>query len=150
MLRAPFLSPRPRLDWLSAHKAPGGSGQPNQPVERESLATLQEQRERRAGQNQSLFRDVNERIRQGKEGRTAWMGISQWVCECADEDCTERIRMSLDEYEELRENPTHFAVAPDMKHVVPDAELVVEKHEYYWVVEKVREAAEVAEQRDVR
>jgi hypothetical protein len=50
----------------------------------------QSDRERRAGENQARFRDVNERIRAAKEGRTAWMGISsQWVCECAYENCTE-------------------------------------------------------------
>jgi hypothetical protein len=114
------------------------------------MATQQEERERRAGENQSLFRDVNERVRAAKEGRTVWVGISQWVCECTDENCTERIMMSLDEYEELRANPTHFAVAPDMTHVVPDAERIVEKNEHFWVVEKLGEAAETAEERDVR
>jgi hypothetical protein len=114
------------------------------------MATLQELRERRAGENQALFRDVNEQLRAAKDGRTSWVGVSQWVCECADENCRKRIRMSLDEYENLREDSTHFAVAPDMTHVVPDVERVVEKHEHYWVVEKVRDAAEVAEERDVR
>jgi hypothetical protein len=93
---------------------------------------------------------VNERIRAAKEGRTVWVGIAQWVCECTDENCTERIMMSLDEYEELRANPTHFAVVPDMRHVVPDAERIVEKHEHFWVVEKVGEAAEAAKELDVR
>lgn len=114
------------------------------------MATVQEARERRAGENQSMFRDVNERVRAGKNGRTTWVGTSQWMCECADEECTERILMSLDEYETVRADPTHFAVAPDMTHVVPDAERIVEKHDRFWVVEKVREAAEVAEDRDVR
>jgi hypothetical protein len=114
------------------------------------MATQQENHERRVGENQALFRDVNERVRAAKDGRTAWVGISPWVCECADENCTERIMMSLDEYEELRANPTHFAVVPDTTHVVPDAERIVEKHEHFWVVEKLGEAAETAEERDVR
>jgi hypothetical protein len=114
------------------------------------MATPQEERERRAGENQSMFRDANERVRAAKKGRTAWTGVSQWLCECADEDCTERIVMTLDEYEAVRADATHFAVAPSMPHVDSDAERVVEKHEHYWVVEKVREAAEVAEERDVR
>jgi hypothetical protein len=114
------------------------------------MATRQDERERRAGENQSMFRDVNERIRQSKNGRTAWMGISQWLCECANEDCTQRITMFLDDYEQLRASPTHFAVAPDMQHVLPDVERIVEKHEQYWVVEKIGEAAEAAEERDVR
>jgi hypothetical protein len=114
------------------------------------MVSPQDARERRAGENQSTFRDVNERLRAAKEGRTTWVGISQWLCECVDEDCAERISMSLDEYEELRANPTLFAVAPDMTHVAPEVERIVEKHEHYWVVEKVDEAAEAAEERDVR
>ena len=114
------------------------------------MATQQEERERRAGENQAMFRDVNERIRAGKDGRSTWVGISQWLCECADEECTERIMMSLDEYERVRADATHFVVAPGMAHVVPDAERILEKHDGFWVVEKVREAAEVAEERDIR
>jgi hypothetical protein len=116
------------------------------------MATDVEQtnRERRAGENQALFREVNERINAAKEARSVWVNISEWVCECADESCTERIEMTPKEYEELRANPTHFAVAPAEMHVVPEVERVVEKRERYWVVEKGGEAAEVAEQLDIR
>ena len=48
-------------------------------------------------------------------------------------------------YEELRANPVHFAVASAEMHVVPEVERVVEKRERYWGVEKLGEAAEVAE-----
>src|SRR4029453_10480995 len=106
--------------------------------------------ERRVGENQALFRDVNERIEAGKQGRTAWVTISPWGGECLDETCTERIMLTLEEYEELRANPTHFAVVADDKHVAPEAERIVEKHERYWVVEKVGDAAEAAEELDVR
>jgi len=58
--------------------------------------------------------------------------------------------MTPEEYEELRTNPTHFAVAPAEMHIVPEVERVVEKRERYWVVEKQGEAAEVAEQPDIR
>ncbi len=99
---------------------------------------------RRVGQNQALFREVNERINAIKETRAVWVSISEWVCECADETCTERIDMSPEEYEELRSNPVHFAVAPAEMHVFSEAEWVVEKRE------KIGEAAEVAEQLDIR
>ena len=110
----------------------------------------QSARERRAGENQSLFREVNERINAVKESRAVWVTISEWVCECADEACTERIAMTPEEYEELRSNATHFAVAPAEMHVVPEVERVVEERERYWVVEKQGEAAEVAEELDIR
>jgi hypothetical protein len=114
------------------------------------MTSYEEERERRTGENEATFRDVNERLREAKEGPTTWSSLSKWLCECADEDCTERILMSLDEYEELRSNSTHFAVVPDEAHVVSDAERIFEKHERYWVVEKTGGAAEAAEQRDVR
>ncbi len=107
-------------------------------------------RERRAGENQALFRDVNERVNALRQGRSVWVTISEWVCECADEMCSERITMTPEDYEELRSHSTHFAVAPDMRHVYPDVERVVEKHNRYWVVEKVGDAAEVAEELDIR
>ena len=44
--------------------------------------------------------------------------------------------MTPEEYEELRSNATHFAVAPAEMHVVPEVERVVEERERYWVVEK--------------
>jgi hypothetical protein len=75
---------------------------------------------------------------------------SRWICECADEECTERIEMSPLEYEQLRSEPTHLAVAPDQRHVSPDVERIVEKRETYWIVEKVGEAAETAEETDPR
>jgi hypothetical protein len=40
------------------------------------------------------------------------VGVVGLVCECADETCADRIVMSPDEYERLRRNATHFAVAP--------------------------------------
>ena len=41
-------------------------------------------------------------------------------------------------------------VAPAEMHVVPEVERVVEQRERYWVVEKQGEAAEVAEELDIR
>jgi hypothetical protein len=115
-----------------------------------STPTEQKERERRVGENQALFRDVNERINAVNEARSVWVKISEWVCECADEACTERIEMTPEEYEGLRANATHFAVAPAEMHVVPDVERVVEKRERYWVVEKLGEAAVAAEELDIR
>jgi hypothetical protein len=107
-------------------------------------------RERRIGENEALFREVNERVNALLRPHAFWGTVSDWICECPDETCTERITMTPEEYEELRSNPTHFAVAPDMKHVRPEVESVLERHERYWMVEKKGDAAEVAEDRDIR
>jgi len=109
-----------------------------------TTSTDHEEHERRAGKNQSLFRDVNERVSDLNKSHGLWVTLSDWVCECADETCTERIELTPQQYERVRENPTHFIVAPGAEHVVFDVERVVEQHERYWVVSKVGEAASVA------
>ena len=63
----------------------------------------------RAAKNQSLFRDVNERIEELSEKFDARAMVS-FVCECALKDCVERLEMTHGEYEVLRRVPTHFAV----------------------------------------
>ena len=104
----------------------------------------------RTGENEALFREVNERLKERKRDDLAWQAPSEWICECAEETCTERIVMSPLEYEQLRSEPTHFAVVPNEKHVSLDVERIVEKRDRYWVVEKVGEAAEIAEETDPR
>ena len=61
----------------------------------------------RTGENEALFREVNERLKERKRDDLAWQAPSEWICECAEETCTERIVMSPLEYEQLRSEPTH-------------------------------------------
>jgi hypothetical protein len=109
-----------------------------------------DERRRRAAENQTLFREVNERI--GDLNRTfdALAPYGSWTCECASIGCIERIQMTLGEYEALRAEPACFAVAPSADHVVPDVEVVRERTERYWVVEKLGAAAERAAELDPR
>jgi hypothetical protein len=104
----------------------------------------------RTGENEALFREVNERLKDRKRDDPAWASPSRWLCECAEETCTERIEMTPLEYEQLRSEATHFAVVPNEEHVSLDVERIVEKHDRYWVVEKIGEAAEIAEETDPR
>jgi hypothetical protein len=71
--------------------------------------TTQPQRDRIA-RTEALFRDVNERIAESAEGFDA--EHADFVCECGDQTCTERIPASLDEYERARTDGTHFIVRP--------------------------------------
>jgi hypothetical protein len=111
--------------------------------------TAREQHEERAGKNQSLFREVNERVSELNKEHGVW-ALSDWICECADETCTERIGLTPQQYERVRQNPTHFVVAPGAEHVVFGVERVVEQRERYWVVSKVGGAASVAMRLDPR
>jgi hypothetical protein len=102
-------------------------------------------RQIRAAENQSLFRDINDRIREGSEQTTGLAVIDGWLCECANEACFEHVHLAPEEYDRVRVNGTRFIVSPDEEHVFPEAESVVDRHERYWVVEKIEAAGREAE-----
>ena len=91
------------------------------------------EREVRLGNNERLFREVNERINgiQDEFGQTRSFDI---VCECGTKDCMERITITHEAYRSLRSNPRTFAIVPG--HEAQDVEEVVERNEGYYVVEK--------------
>jgi hypothetical protein len=99
---------------------------------------------------QSLFRDVNERVDAVVDGTWADDEETEYICECTDTSCTERIRLPADRYDRVRENARWFVVAPANEHVRPEIERVVVRAEGYWVVEKVGDAGAVAESLDPR
>jgi hypothetical protein len=109
-----------------------------------------ENRAVRAGRNQSLYREVNERVSEMNEAFDA-LPIGEWICECANDECFETIEMTHEEYEAVRAGGgTRFFVKSEDAHLVPEAEIVVERHERYWVVEKVGVAGALAERQDPR
>jgi hypothetical protein len=89
--------------------------------------------ERRA-KNEALFRDVNERIAESADSLE--VDKIEFVCECADPGCTERVPVTLAEYERVRAKPTTFLLAPG--HDEPDIEHVVSDHGRFHVVEKMQ------------
>ena len=102
--------------------------------------------QRRAAKNQSLFRAINERVNDSHKTHDLWLTLSDWFCECPGYTCTTRVALTPQQYEAVRANPTHFIVAPNKEHLVPDVELVIQQRERYWVIEKVGGGAAVAEQ----
>ena len=104
------------------------------------------QRQTRAAQNEALFRDVNEHARNLKDDSP--MIVGEWLCECADTECTEHIELTMAEYEQVRAASDSFAVAPD--HVSPDVEVTTWRSGRYWVVRKLGTAGNVAAQLDPR
>jgi hypothetical protein len=83
---------------------------------------------------EALFRDVNERIAESAQRFEA--DATQFVCECADPNCTHRLEVSLDEYEGVRADGATFMLAPGHEH--DDIERIVEKRGRFNVVEKVQ------------
>src|SRR5690349_24074386 len=81
-----------------------------------------DERERRMAQNEALFREVNERVREvattlGDDGRY------EYFCECANKDCTFHVPLTTSEYEAIRSDSQQFFVLPG--HVTPEVEEIV-------------------------
>ena len=98
-------------------------------------------------QNEALFREVNERVHEKAEGFKTG-GAFEYLCECANADCTYQITLTLAEYESVRADPTQFAVLP--LHFTPEIETLVSENEGYWIVKKIGEAADYVEAVDPR
>jgi hypothetical protein len=93
---------------------------------------VQRTRERIA-KTESLFRNVNEGIREVSDRLDSAVG--DFICECSDSTCTEHIRVPLEEYERVRGHATRFVVQPG--HVKGPIERVVERGRHYSVIEKL-------------
>jgi hypothetical protein len=92
-------------------------------------------RGRRIGENEIIFREVNERLRELGESFSFVSEIAEFVCECANTSCTERIQMQLPEYEQIRSNARWFLIIPG--HEESDYERVIKRSDAYAVVEKL-------------
>lgn len=92
-------------------------------------------RGRRIGENEVLFREVNERLREVGEGFSIVAEQAEFVCECGSSTCTEHVQMTLAEYEEIRANSKRFFVLPG--HELPEYEKIIDEKEGYLVVEKL-------------
>jgi hypothetical protein len=107
-----------------------------------------EERERRIGLNEALFREVNERLEELAQG-FAHPGKLDLICECGNASCASRIEMDPEEYEQVRSDSTTFAIVKG--HEMPDVEEIVERRKRYDVVRKrVGEPEEIAEKTDPR
>lgn len=104
-------------------------------VAREAIMTSVDDRGRRIGKNEVLFRDVNERLRELGEGFSLITEEAEFICECGSGACTGQVRMSLSTYEEIRSDPKRFFVLKG--HEEPEFEKVLSEREGYLVVEKL-------------
>ena len=110
---------------------------------------MMQPREERIARNEVLFREINERLKEMQETFNVLTDRSEFVCECGNVECTERIEMSLPEYEHLRGDPTTFAVVPG--HQAEDVEDVVETTPAHLIVRKRGgEAARIVRLEDPR
>src|SRR4051794_36461577 len=92
--------------------------------------------------NEDLFREINESIEEvaARHGRDEHH--YEFLCECSDPGCSERVSVTLREYRHVRESGKRFIVAKD--HVVHEIERVVESAKDHAVIEKEGHAGRVA------
>lgn len=100
----------------------------------------------RVARNQTLFRAVNEEIESTHETFGIPSERVKFVCECPDLHCTDRVTLTLADYENIRRTPTRFIVRAG--HVYPEFEKIVDRLDGCQVVEKLGEAGSEARQLD--
>jgi hypothetical protein len=83
--------------------------------------------------NEEIARRVNERTADDVE-RGAFGG-PEFLCECGNATCMERLPMSLDEFEGIHSTAARFAVLRG--HELPEVERIVSITPRYAVVEKI-------------
>lgn len=106
----------------------------------------QRDREVRAARNQSLFRAVNEKLRELNQAFSDVTETYAIACECADTTCVETLHVSMHEYLDVRAHSSRFVVLAG--HVFPDVEQVVAKNDGYAIVEKNIDVSEITELAD--
>jgi hypothetical protein len=108
-----------------------------------------DERERRLGMNEAVFREVNERVEEVHQTLGSDTGLLDIICECGALTCTERISVPIAEYERVRSNATHFLL--QVGHEDPTVERMIESHGTYIVVEKEgMDVEQIAEATDPR
>jgi hypothetical protein len=94
-----------------------------------------DERERRVGKNEAVFREVNERLRGVNDAFGTFTDRMELVCECGDPSCAERITLAVAEYEELRAHGNRFVLVSG--HADPsDVEEVVAHGDGWEIVRK--------------
>jgi hypothetical protein len=109
---------------------------------------MEEGQQKRLAMNEALFRDVNERIREISDTFGQKDSTYDFLCECSDPECAERVVLTRGEYEHVRSEPTRFVIAKG--HAVPEVESVIDRAKDHVIVEKEGAAADIAVRLDTR
>lgn len=93
-----------------------------------------DERQSKIALNEALFREVNERLVDLNDALSNISGVMVIVCECGELGCIEQLTITESTYEQIRSNPTWFAVIPG--HEIANMECLVSRHDGYDVVQK--------------
>jgi hypothetical protein len=100
----------------------------------------------RVAKTEALFRGVNERI--AETAQRFETEHAEFVCECAEATCADRVEASLDEYEEVRTDGAQFLVTPG--HEDERFERVLDDRKGFRIVEKLHAVGRLARRLDPR
>jgi hypothetical protein len=95
----------------------------------------------RIARNNTQFREANEAIREKAGQERAPMDTLPFLCECSREDCRELVRMTVDEYANVRSHPTYLVKA--LGHEAEGDHVVVERTDGYVIVDKIGPSREI-------
>ena len=104
--------------------------------------------DRRLARNEALFREVNESVRTLTEENGHAGTLHDFFCECADVDCTIRVKLTNSEYETARSQGTRFVVA--CGHERDHLERIVIENDRFLLVEKTGGGGDEAAKLDPR
>jgi hypothetical protein len=93
-----------------------------------------DERARRIGENEALYRSINERIEDLNAGFGMVTETMAVICECGKIECTEQIELDIPTFERVRSDPAQFVVLPG--HELPEVETVIERHDGYFLLRK--------------
>ena len=86
-------------------------------------------------ENEVIFRDVNKNIQEFIEQEGLAKGKTvPFYCECSRPDCTQRINLTLKDYEKLHKDKKYFVTI--VGHEFSEVEKVINKKNNYQLVEK--------------
>ena len=105
-------------------------------------------RERRIAENESRFREINERLETDLRRLPDDGAPVGYVCECGRQACTQLVELTLEEYERVRGDSRHFAVVPG--HELAEVEDVLVSTDRYVVVRKRPQTVPLVERTDPR
>lgn len=93
-----------------------------------------DERARRIGENEGVYRSVNEKIEALNQSFGTVTDSMTIVCECGNLSCAAQIELDPGTYERVRSDPAQFVAVPG--HEIPDVEDVIEQTEQYVIVRK--------------
>lgn len=109
---------------------------------------MPDDRSRRIAENESRFRDINERLERDLRALPQTGTPVPFVCECGRLDCSLPVQLTLEDYERVRADPHTFAVVPG--HEIGAVEDVVVRTAHFNVVRKLPETHGLVERTDPR